>query len=542
MRSLPVSPAAPLLFVLLAAFGTTVPAAAQDRFGAAVAVTERGEPVVLKPGIAVGPASATVYAPDPSGSWAPVARLGKLPGGLPGEAMLPAAHTGGGLLLLGSGDPAGDEAGHLYRREGDGWTAVDRVRMDPTTVSPTDPVAGRRLDMATLSRLMGPPGRSMALSPDGARLAVAGGALPPGTIHVLRMDEGRWAIEDEVRLEEASEPLVPTLALAGDILLVGTPDAGVGGSVHLFRRDPGGWSRVEVFAADSTETGARIGAAVALSASGREAFAAAPGNRRVHRLVVGAGDAWSRAGILTPPDDGVDHGGAFGAALALHGDRLLVGSPRADAGRGTVYAFARDDSGWRLDRTLAPGALDDASFGSAVALRDGLAVVGAPGADGSDGRVGVVRLGGEPGEDELEWLRPGEPLTTVAGSDPVRCVDGEAAGFDCDGVDLVSFLPLSALGAEPGERLTDIWGWTDPETGREYVLAGRTAGLAFVDITDPSVPRLVGLMPANPSSARDIKVYRDHAFLTGDGAGDHGLLVFDLTRLRGIAGAPATFE
>jgi choice-of-anchor B domain-containing protein len=133
-------------------------------------------------------------------------------------------------------------------------------------------------------------------------------------------------------------------------------------------------------------------------------------------------------------------------------------------------------------------------------------------------------------------------LRSVAGMEPVRCADGEAAGFACAGVDLVSFLPLSALGAEPGERVSDIWGWTDPETGREYVLAGRTAGLAFVDITEPGVPRLVGLLPGNPSGARDIKVYRDHAYMTGDGASDHGLLVFDLTRLRGAIGAPVTFE
>ena len=42
----------------------------------------------------------------------------------------------------------------------------------------------------------------------------------------------------------------------------------------------------------------------------------------------------------------------------------------------------------------------------------------------------------------------------------------------------------------------------------------------------------MGVVPANPSGARDLKVYADHLFFTGDGAGDHGLVVFDLTRLR----------
>jgi choice-of-anchor B domain-containing protein len=109
-------------------------------------------------------------------------------------------------------------------------------------------------------------------------------------------------------------------------------------------------------------------------------------------------------------------------------------------------------------------------------------------------------------------------------------------------VDLLAFLSLETLGAGRGERVSDVWGWNDPETGREYALVGRTAGMAIVDVTRPTSPALVGLVPANPSGARDIKTYRDHAFFTGDGAGNHGLVVFDLTRLRGDAPADGVFE
>lgn len=42
--------------------------------------------------------------------------------------------------------------------------------------------------------------------------------------------------------------------------------------------------------------------------------------------------------------------------------------------------------------------------------------------------------------------------------------------------------------------------------------------------------------------SRDLKVYQDHLFFTGDGAGDHGLVVFDLTRLREVSAPPVTFE
>ena len=123
-----------------------------------------------------------------------------------------------------------------------------------------------------------------------------------------------------------------------------------------------------------------------------------------------------------------------------------------------------------------------------------------------------------------------------------RCADGNADGFACNNVDLESFISLADLGSPGGGRVSDLWGWNDPETGHEYALVGVTPGLVFVDVTQPAAPRIVGMMPANPSGARDIKVYRDHAFMTGDGAGQHGLMIFDLTRLRGVTGDPVTFD
>ncbi|MDX1494030.1 MAG: choice-of-anchor B family protein, partial [Longimicrobiales bacterium] len=524
---------------------TQAPASAQDRFGAVVAVTVDDEVVVLKPGAAVGPAVAVVHRRDADGQWERVAELTKLPGAFPGEGLVEALTVGGDLVLLGSGDPGGVDAGHLYRRTDRAWLPEGRVPMDPTAAADARGLSASGLDMPTLMRLMGPPGRSVALSPEGRRLAVAGGSLSPGTVHVLRREGEGWALEAALQVDSAATGLPTALAIEGEQLVVGSPGEGPGGTVHLFGRVGDKWSRTGVVAADSTETGALLGAAVALS--GGEVFVSAPGRDRVVRLEAGADGAWTRGQLLTPPDDGSGEPRGFGLSLALSGDRLLVGAPGADGGRGRAYTFRREADGWAPGRILAPGDLERAAFGSSVALGDGLAVVGAPSAWGSDGRVAVFDLDGddEAGDatgDGAVWLEAGGSLRTVAGPEPVRCVEGEAAGFACEGVDLVSFLPLSALGAGPGERVSDIWGWTDPETGREYVLVGRTAGLAFVDITEPGVPRLVGLMPANPSGARDIKVYRDHAFLTGDGAGDHGLLVFDLARLRGAVGAPTTFQ
>ena len=126
----------------------------------------------------------------------------------------------------------------------------------------------------------------------------------------------------------------------------------------------------------------------------------------------------------------------------------------------------------------------------------------------------------------------------------VACADGFAEQFECSDVDLLAFLPLSELGLEPGSRnlaggITDVWGWTDPETSREYALVARRGGASVVEVTDPSRPVYVGLLEVEGGTAQDIKVYADHAFFIG--AGDTGMPVFDLKRLRDVAEIPVTF-
>jgi len=86
--------------------------------------------------------------------------------------------------------------------------------------------------------------------------------------------------------------------------------------------------------------------------------------------------------------------------------------------------------------------------------------------------------------------------------------------------------------------VNDIWGWSDSETGHDYALVARRDGTSFVDVTNPSAPLVLGNLPrtlgSRPSVWRDIKVIGNHAFIVADGAGAHGMQVFDLTRLRGL--------
>lgn len=95
-----------------------------------------------------------------------------------------------------------------------------------------------------------------------------------------------------------------------------------------------------------------------------------------------------------------------------------------------------------------------------------------------------------------------------------------------------------------GYYLSSMWGWTDSQTGDEYALVGLTDGVAFVRVTDPVNPIMLGKLHEThtesnrilhgESSWRDIRVYKDHAFIVSDLNHAHGMQIFDLTKLRGV--------
>jgi choice-of-anchor B domain-containing protein len=123
------------------------------------------------------------------------------------------------------------------------------------------------------------------------------------------------------------------------------------------------------------------------------------------------------------------------------------------------------------------------------------------------------------------------------------CVNGLAAGtYPCDGIDMMSHLSRSDLGLS---FVNDMWGWTDPQTRKDYALIGGTEGTVIVDISDPKRPDIVGTLPAHALDPlrpfwRDIKVHADHMYVVSEQLG-HGLQVFDLTEVRGVTGPPVIF-
>lgn len=138
------------------------------------------------------------------------------------------------------------------------------------------------------------------------------------------------------------------------------------------------------------------------------------------------------------------------------------------------------------------------------------------------------------------------------------CENGMAGDYECFGLDLQGHVSAEDLGAEElnGIWVNDIWGWVDPDTGKEYAIVGMTNGTSFVDVSDPVNPIVLGVLlehnaESNSSNQllhdnaksvwRDIKVYQNHAFIVSEDP-NHGMQVFDLTNLRNVTNVPANFS
>ncbi len=88
---------------------------------------------------------------------------------------------------------------------------------------------------------------------------------------------------------------------------------------------------------------------------------------------------------------------------------------------------------------------------------------------------------------------------------------GEGEGFSAALVGLVQPGP-------PSQRYTDVWGYRDPATGREYALVGSMGNLFVVDASDPATPVTVATLAV---PAFDVKVWGSYAY-TVTGRGDSG--------------------
>ena len=450
-------------------------------------------------------------------------------------------------------------------------------------------------------------GGSLAIEGD---MLVAGSSGPDGqagSAHVFHRMDGSWMHQATLAGEGAGpdDAFSATVGLSDGAVFVGAPAAdSSAGTAYVFEQDADGtWMQTGQLHGSEVEGGGRFGTAIA-AADGRAFVAAHGGNDAAGGVYLFERDAssgeWAESQLLKGRVSA--EGDRYGASLDLLGDQLLVGIPWFANRTGGAIMYHRDDAsnGWESAMLLLPfAASSPPAFASGLALSDNeiwsaapfaanarggvyrfkkaedggyakstmldlpdlqrgdlfggaldvsgnLAVVGLSRADFGAGVVAVFERDEDGDWQQTETLRsPAGGLEAVTG-DRIDCTEGAAGVFSCDMVDMLAFLPIADLGGERGVQVNDIWGWTDPESEREYALVGRMDGTSFVDVTDPSNPVYLGNLPKTEGTPgavwRDIKVYKDHAFIVADAAEEHGVQIFDLTQLRAVGDLPVTFE
>ncbi len=465
---------------------------------------------------------------------------------------------------------------YVFSRDGAGdWN--DRVRLEPSDATAENGF-----------------GTAVATS-DGVLLASAPNAgAGMGAVYVFQNNGDSWAESGRLMPADAAgdDALGAEISMDGDWAMISTVARNQEtGAVYAFRRQGNDWVEHSRIVADGLQAGDRFGEVIEVSGTNMlvTAGGAADDQGTVYHYSYDAGqDAWVSQGPLEAPL--LAPGAGFGASIALVGETALIGMPGFLNAIGSVQVYDLTENGFEITALLAPfETLGGSSFGASIAYDGQTAWIGAPGGQSGQGRSYVFQrndegtewiaadkvAGGLPGRSRFaatvdmmgdlavgaatgsnrgagtgvvfersgdSWMAAGTIEGEVLGmeavmGDEVRCSDeGEAAAFTCESVDLLSFLPVSEMGANRGMSTNDVWGWTDPQSGREIVLVGMSDQTAFVDISNPGNPIYLGRLPmpetANASVWRDMKVYDNHMFVVSDGAGDHGMQVFDLTRLR----------
>ncbi|KAH7324564.1 hypothetical protein B0I35DRAFT_388417 [Stachybotrys elegans] len=134
-----------------------------------------------------------------------------------------------------------------------------------------------------------------------------------------------------------------------------------------------------------------------------------------------------------------------------------------------------------------------------------------------------------------------------------RCVNGIAEAipgdplhtFRCKNFDLYDFInheELGSTGYNNGIRSgSSAWGWTDPESGREFIASGVFDGVSFIEILPEGKLLPLGFLP---KFARldvgawwtEIRPYKNYMVIGSELIGN-GVQIFDMTKLLPLDGA-----
>ncbi len=283
---------------------------------------------------------------------------------------------------------------YVYTLEKNIW--VLQARLVPTDVQAGD-LFGASVDLYADTLVVG------AVGVDGVN-DEADVLADIGSVYVFTRSGDFWQQQAKILPPDPQEDenFGGVVALAGNRLVVSaaskdTDNSQNAGQVYSFYRSGAQWYPSQSIKPDLGRDAA-FGAA--LDYDGQRLVVGAPGENSAGTAYIyyRVGNTWQAEARLEPDGDQNLDGSYFGAAVALDGQRVVVGAPFADSDNGyggvtnagMAYVYRKTGHIWQQEVVLslaAPSAFDQ--FGAAVAVEGATIVVGA---DGSD-YFGIFRAG-----------------------------------------------------------------------------------------------------------------------------------------------------
>lgn len=264
---------------------------------------------------------------------------------------------------------------------------------------------------------------------------VSDGATDSGAAYVFVRESGIWTQQAYLKASNtgADDEFGRSAAIDGHTVVIGASDedsnatgvngdqanngASSSGAAYVFVRDGGGWTQQAYLKASNTGASDQFGGSISLSGdslvvgatgedsnatgvNGNQASNSASGSGAAYVFVRASGD-WSQQAYLKASN--TSEGDLFGYAVAISGDRIVVGSLLEGSGAtgvggnqfdtsasqsGSAYFFSRASGVWSQQAYIkASNTQQLDNFGHSVGLSGATAVIGAVGEDSNSAGV-----------------------------------------------------------------------------------------------------------------------------------------------------------
>ena len=356
-----------------------------------------------------------------------------------------------------------------------------------------------------------------------------------------------WQIDQSATLTGTNGEFGYSVAVAGDIAVVGIPDDNDGsgddpGEAFVFSRSADVWTLKYKLTSSGDVQDDGFGTSVAFD--GEIIVVGAPfdvGKDGDGNDVTGAGAAYvfvepasgwaggtlavdlTETAKLTASDGvGGDEGDQFGNSVAVDGDTVVVGADWDDSTKGAAYVFTKPSGGWGDDTETAKLTLSNRSnraggdyFGGSVAVDGDTIVVGAPGnqntVDGTDVATGAAYIFTKP--ESGGWADATETATLTASDAAADDEFGYSVAVDGDTIVVGAHQPSYQVGGVTIKRPGAAYVFTKPSGG--WASTSTAAKLTASDRADDDE---FGYSVAVGGDTVVVGAYADHALDTDSGS------------------------